>query len=95
MVYNQSNMAKSPTLTKPKLIKALNRWMEHYTEHPEEFDHEFQTVNLFLEEKKAGKVPSYGQIAYAMLIGYLKEKPTSKPHFRLFQEPKRCVSRTL
>ncbi len=30
------------------LNKSLNLWMQHYMDNPEAFEHEFQTVALFL-----------------------------------------------
>jgi hypothetical protein len=47
--------------------EAFNEWMRLYTEEPERFAHEWQTVGGYLAETKAGEVPSYGAQCDAFL----------------------------
>ena len=48
-------------LTTPELVAAaFNEWMRRYTETPEEFNREFETVGQFLKEEADGQEPSYG-----------------------------------
>lgn len=46
------------------MAAAFNEWMRRFTEEPERFKREFQTVRDFLADKAAGREPSYGE-AYA------------------------------
>lgn len=49
------------------IVKAFNKWMDDYINHPEKYEAEFKTVMQHLKECK-GKEPSYGEGALAMLI---------------------------
>ena len=48
----------------------FNEWMRRYTQEPERFEREWQSVQMFLESEKAGETPSYGQqcTAYIELL---------------------------
>lgn len=39
---------------------AFNEWMRRYTETPEEFAREFQSVQEFLTQSSGGETPTYG-----------------------------------
>ena len=47
----------------------FNEWMRRYTDEPDTFNREWQTVSEFLAEKNNGIVPSYG----ATCVAYLAE----------------------
>ena len=52
---------------KRTIAEAFNEWMRLYTENPEKFQRDWQSVHMFLEEKQAGKEPSYGEACAAYL----------------------------
>lgn len=58
---------------KERLVKTFNEWMRRYTEHPEQFQREFQTVGDFLTEQAHGKTPSYGKKCVAYLCQLFTE----------------------
>jgi hypothetical protein len=58
---------------KKKLAAAFNEWMRRYTENPEEFTREFQTVQEFLAAKSSGKEPSYGEHCAEYLLTLVGE----------------------
>jgi len=62
-------------LVQERMAKAFNEWMRRYTEHPEEFTREFQSVTTFLNETAAGKEPSYGDQCAAYFSSLLDEIP--------------------
>lgn len=49
------------------LAAAFNEWMRRYTETPESFQREWQSVHEFLAENAAGKSPSYGVVCAAYI----------------------------
>lgn len=53
--------------TATDLPPLFNEWMRRFTEEPERFQAEFKTVQLFLAERNAGKVPTYGDECVGML----------------------------
>lgn len=53
-------------------VRAFNRWMDDYINHPEKFEAEHQSIMRHLEEKKKGKQPTYGEQCMALLIHYSK-----------------------
>lgn len=55
--------------------RAFNEWMRRYTDHPEQFASEFQTVGEFLAQTAAGQAPTYGEVC----IAYLNEIASSLP----------------
>jgi hypothetical protein len=55
-------------MDKQLMAKAFNEWMRRYTESPEEFQREFQTVSTFLAESKDGAEASYGDICAEYLL---------------------------
>lgn len=54
-------------MTKEQMIAAFNEWMRRYTEDPESFDREFQTVGAFLTAMNEGREPDYGQRCAALM----------------------------
>lgn len=58
-----------------KIAAAFNEWMRRYTENPESFEREFQSVGDFLRERAQGKAPSYGQLCAAYLAKLIAEMP--------------------
>lgn len=54
-------------MDRAKVAAAFNEWMRLYTEHPEDFDREFQSVGEFLEQTQNGETPSYGETCAAFL----------------------------
>lgn len=52
------------------MIAAFNAWMKDYTENPETFEAEFQTVGKFLSEEARGQEPSYGKDCAGLLRAY-------------------------
>lgn len=55
------------------IAEAFNEWMKRYTERPEEYNREFQSVIEFLEESKAGEIPTYGDRSAAYLQKLIDE----------------------
>lgn len=55
-----------------RLAHLFNEWLKRYTENPEQFAHQWQTVQTFLSEQAEGTEPSYGDAC----IGYLMELDT-------------------
>lgn len=56
------------------VAKAFNRWLDDYEKHPAKFAHTIATVKKHLEEKAAGKTPSYGQECVEILNHYLEHE---------------------
>lgn len=52
-----------------KIAAAFNEWMRRYTEDPERYEREWQTVQQFLREDGTDEGPSYG----ARCARYLKQ----------------------
>lgn len=66
--------------TKEKIAAAFNEWMRRYTENPEQFQREWQSVNAFLAEKNEGKEPGYGQACaeyFGQLLGEASVETTA------------------
>lgn len=55
------------------LALAFNEWMRRYTEEPERYAREYQTVGVFLAEQAAGRTPSYGEECAEYLQRILRE----------------------
>lgn len=53
-------------MDKTIMALAFNEWMRRFTEEPERFEAEFETVGRFLNESRDG-IPSYGETATQML----------------------------
>ncbi len=47
--------------------EAFNEWMRLYTEEPDRYEREWQTVAAFLAEQAEGKTPTYGETCDAYL----------------------------
>lgn len=60
-------MKTKTKLKRRSMAAAFNEWMRLYTDEPERFAREFQTVGDYLTEKGAGKTPSYGKTSAAYL----------------------------
>lgn len=54
-------------MNKKQMTGAFNEWMRRYTEEPDKFEAEFQSVGEFLKETDGGKEPSYGRHCAAYL----------------------------
>lgn len=54
-------------MTKKQMIAAFNEWMRRYTENPEAFEREFETVGKFLTALNDGREPDYGEICAALI----------------------------
>ncbi len=54
-------------MDKEKMAKAFNEWMRLFTEEPDRFEHEFQTVVAFHRDQAEGREPSYGAVCAAYL----------------------------
>ena len=57
-----------------KVAAAFNEWMRRYTVDPAAFNHEFQTVGLYLAEQAQGKEPTYGDTCAAYLAALMAEE---------------------
>lgn len=55
--------------SRTELPALFNEWMRRYTENPEQFKAEFQSVGEFLQQQAGGAVPSYGEHC----VGYLEK----------------------
>lgn len=53
---------------------AFNEWMRLYTEDPEQFRREWQSVNEYLTEVSEGEEPTYGETCSMFFVGLLAEK---------------------
>jgi hypothetical protein len=60
-----------------RMSRAFNEWMRRYTDTPETFEREWQTVTRFLTEKAEGKEPSYGESVAAYFMQLLDEIPAA------------------
>lgn len=68
-------MADAATnLTHPTIAKAFNEWMRRYTEEPEQFEREWQTVGQYLEQQTEGIEPDYGTSCAAYLLKLIDEE---------------------
>ena len=68
------------TMTQEVMATAFNEWMRRYTEEPQRFGREWQTISKFLAEQSAGETPSYGARSAAYLLQLAEEVThTSKP----------------
>ncbi len=63
------------TIATDRMSKAFNEWMRRFTETPEQFEREFQSVGRFLADKNAGKEPSYGESCAEYFTQLLDELP--------------------
>lgn len=57
----------------PRWVRAFNEWMRRYTEEPQRFEREWESVHRFLAEQAAGQEPSYGASCVAYLSQLLSE----------------------
>lgn len=62
-------MSKGQTI----IANAFNEWMRRYTEDPNGFEREWQTVSKFLERQQDGVEPDYGQSCAAYLKKLIDE----------------------
>lgn len=49
------------------MISAFNEWMRRYTENPEAFEREFETVGKFLTALNEGRELDYGETCAALM----------------------------
>ena len=73
-----------------QLAGAFNEWMRRYTDDPEQFQNEYETVKRFLAEKTAsenvGPEPAYGMIR-AGYLEYLVAELSGAGAMGVNQEP--------
>ncbi|WP_374833927.1 hypothetical protein [Paenochrobactrum pullorum] len=50
------------------VAKAFNEWMRRYTESPEQFEREWETVGEYLKQQDDGVEPDYGKSCAAYLL---------------------------
>lgn len=55
-------------LDQEQLTAALNEWMRRYTDEPEQFGREWQTISKFLAQEASGETPTYGQESAAYVL---------------------------
>lgn len=55
------------------ITAAFNEWMRLYTEDPEQFEREWQSVNEYLTEVGEGKEPTYGATCAMFFMKLLAE----------------------
>lgn len=55
------------------VAQAFNEWMRRYTENPEQFEREWQTVSEFLVQQGKGEEPDYGKSCAAYLSKLIDE----------------------
>lgn len=72
-------LGKAPALIgdRKKLGAAFNEWLRRYTENPEKFAREFQTVAEFQKQTAAGVEPDYGQSSIDYLTKLVVELSAS------------------
>lgn len=61
-------------MSKEAMSNAFNEWMRRFTDEPERFEREFESVGRFLQEQSSGAVPSYGETAAAYLHQVAEEQ---------------------
>ena len=50
-----------------EMADAFNEWMRRYTEEPERFEREWQSVERYHADQDGGREPSYGRTCAAFL----------------------------
>lgn len=60
-------------MDKATMARAFNEWMRRFTEEPQRFEREYQTVAAYQADKNEGREPSYGEIC----ASYLEELAAS------------------
>lgn len=55
-------------LTQATIAQAFNEWMRRYTEEPEQFEREWQTVGEYIKQQTEGVEPDYGASCAAYLL---------------------------
>ncbi len=70
-------MKKLTKITRAERVDAFNEWMRRYTEEPETYEAEFQTVGRFLKQAKRG-VPDYGESSEAYIEFIVSEMRAAK-----------------
>lgn len=54
-------------MDKDKIAAIMNEWMRRYTDEPDKFAGDFETVKEFLAEVAAGQEPTYGAVCAAYM----------------------------
>jgi hypothetical protein len=57
-----------------RIAKAFNEWMRRYTDEPDQFQHQWETVIEFLADAHGGREPSYGETSTKYLHGLIIEQ---------------------
>lgn len=60
-------------MNEQSVAAAFNEWMRRYTEEPDQFAREWQTVSEFLKQEAEGVEPDYGKRCAAYLSKLLAE----------------------
>lgn len=60
-------------MTEEQMVAAFNEWMRRFTEEPEQYCREFETVHQFLCDVSDGEVPSYGVTSAAYMKQLVSE----------------------
>ncbi len=55
-------------MTTEQMASSFNEWMRRFTQEPDRYQREFETVSYFLQQLNGGFVPTYG----AWCAGYLE-----------------------
>ena len=62
-----------PSLGHSDLIYAFNEWLRRYMENPDEFEHEWSTIQDFINEGEADDA-SYGKSCTTLLFKIIAER---------------------
>ncbi len=60
-------------MTRRTMAEAFNEWMRAYTDEPERFEREWETVNRYLVE--SGGTPTYGATCAALMDRLMSGEP--------------------
>ncbi|HUX00234.1 MAG TPA: hypothetical protein VMY35_04575 [Phycisphaerae bacterium] len=60
-------------VSEQQMAAAFDRWMLEYTEHPERFGHQWESIRKFLEARLGGEESSYGREATAYFMRLLRD----------------------
>lgn len=66
-------VSNEATTVDPLHVAAFNEWMRRYTDQPERFTREWQSVGAYLKEVGEGKEPTYGERCAALFAMLMAE----------------------
>ena len=67
-------MIENIVIAKPMqamMVAAFNQWMQDYTDNPQAFEDIHVSAMRALNERLAGKEPTYGETCAALLVAYM------------------------